>query len=655
MNSMNFFKHLKYLFLLCASLSCFFLSAQHVQQDIKNLKDSLLLKKGEDRVMILKDLGMKFKAIDYDSAWYYSKLAYKEAEQLKNEYLQARLLVSFGIFENGKGKSLEALEYYKKAVPAITASEDHSAIGALYTNMSNAYEKIGEVDKAVAYQLDALKAYEISKDSIWIAGSLNNLGSRYRAIEEWSLSKQYFEKALSLYQSLGYPYYVALCANNLASVYLYFEDYDQVVLYSEQAFKTLKKLGMQYESAIPLYNLGLGYKGLEKFKEAKAYLYQALEIQKDKGDWYVVIHLKKEIANILQLEGRLAEAEDLALEAYRDSYEHNLVIPRVKVLKVLSTVSNQLGKHKNAYEYLLEQSNFNDSLEGLERAKEALSLNKKFESEQKENEILRQKNELVENELAIKKRNNWLFISGALLVLIFILGFVLYRNQKVKAQNLAKDAALEKAMAEAKAQENLKEQRIRIARDLHDNIGSQLTYISSITDTAKRGIDKGEVFLMEKLTQMKQFSLVTISELRDTIWAMNKDQISVEDIVERTQQLAATVHEATANEVKVIINGITSSTVLNAFVGMNLFRIIQESINNAVKHAKSAEIQVTFLEQNKELLVLIEDDGKGFNMSEETQGNGLHIMKNRAQKAGIEFNQSSILGKGTKVELRLSL
>ncbi|WP_421823830.1 tetratricopeptide repeat-containing sensor histidine kinase [Flagellimonas oceanensis] len=627
--------------------------AQDIQQAINALKDTLEVKEGKDRILVLKDIGMKFRSIDYDSAWYYTKLAYSEAEKLQNEYLKARMKVSYGILANGKGNMAQALKYYNEALPAIQSSQDHFAIGALYTNISNAYEKTGEVDKSVAYQLDALEEFEASKDSIWIAGSFNNLGSRYQAINEWELSKEYFYKALVIYERLGHGYYEALTYNNLASVYLHFEDFPKVIDYAEKSYQGFNSLGVQFESASPLYNLGYGHKGLKEFDKAREYFEQALEIQMEKGDWYVIVHLKNDIAETLDQQGRYREAESIATEALNESVQHGLELAEVDILKTLSSISENMGNYKMAHNYLEKHGVLLDSLQGLERAKEVLNLKEKYESEQKENEILRQQNALVEGELALKNRNSMLMGSGALLAVLFIVGFVIFREQKVKARNFARETALEKAMAEARAQENLKEQRLRIARDLHDNIGSQLTYLTSITDSAKRGIDKGEVFLMEKLTQMKQFSLVTISELRDTIWAMNKDEISLEDIKERTQQLAATIHEATDDEMRVKVEGNPTAKVLNAFVGMNLFRIIQESINNAVKHSGSEMIEVRF-EAEDAVQIAIEDFGLGFNTSKESTGNGLYIMRNRAEKAGIDFNQESVIGKGTKVTLRVS-
>jgi signal transduction histidine kinase len=134
---------------------------------------------------------------------------------------------------------------------------------------------------------------------------------------------------------------------------------------------------------------------------------------------------------------------------------------------------------------------------------------------------------------------------------------------------------------------------------------------------------------------------------------MNKDEISLEDIKERTQQLAATVHEATDDKTRVKVKGTPANRVLNAFVGMNLFRIIQESVNNAVKHSGSELIEVIFNEIDGAVQIVVLDFGRGFNTSKESTGNGLHIMRNRAERAGVDFEQESKLGKGTKVTLRV--
>ncbi|RYC50839.1 tetratricopeptide repeat-containing sensor histidine kinase [Flagellimonas olearia] len=639
-----------FLFLFFSSQS---IMAQDIQQAIDALKDTLQLKKGEDRVLVLKDIGMKFRSVDRDSARHYMDKAYQQAETSDDDYYRARIWVAYGVLSQDEGRPKEALDFHLKAKPILETSKDYSVLGSLYTNMGNAYEALSEFDKAVDFQLKALENYEAGKDSLWIAGSYLNLGNRFKLIEEPDLSLEYYLKALEIYKGMGNEYMVTTSNNSVASAYIVKKEYDAAFEYAKKAFDGFESMGARLDQAYPVTNMALASWGLENFEEAEQYYIQAIALQKERGERLALLFLKNDLANVLLKQGKENRAEALALATYKEADQMDF-IPAIDALsKTLSLIYEEKVDFKKAYEYHQKHKAARDSLYFSEKSREVLNLKEKYESEQKENEILRQQNELVESELSIKKRNNMLMGSGGLLAILLIAGFVMFREQKIKAKNFARETALEKAMAEARAQEDLKEQRLRIARDLHDNIGSQLTYLTSITDSAKRGIDKGEVFLMEKLTQMKQFSLVTISELRDTIWAMNKDEISLEDIKERTQQLAATVHEATDDKVKVNIKGSPINKVLNAFVGMNLFRIVQESVNNAVKHSDSDQIDIRFEELDNRVQIVIEDFGKGFDTSGESTGNGLHIMRNRAQKAGIDFDQESILGKGTKVTLQV--
>ncbi|MCB0374146.1 MAG: tetratricopeptide repeat protein, partial [Muricauda sp.] len=612
--------------------------AQDFKREIKALKDTAQLKKGGDKVLALKDVGMKFRSINVDSARYYVDLAFKEAEALDDDYYRARIWMTYGILSWDAGRPKEALEYHMKARPILENSKEYYVLGSLYTNISNAYEALSEFDIAVDYQFKALENFIAGKDSLWIAGSYLNLGNRYKLVQEPDLSLEYYQKALDMYRKIGNDYFVAMSYNSLAAAYLEKKQFDKAFEYAKKSFEDYNTIGARLDTGYPLTNMALASWALGNFDDAELFYNRAIAIQEERGERLAQVSLKNDLANIYLEQGKTNRAENLALTTYQeaDSIDY---LPGIDVLaKTLSLIYEEKLDFKKAYVYHQKHKAARDSLYFAEKAREMFNLKEKYESEQKQNEILRQQKELAENELALKNRNNMLIGSGGLMVILLVISFVLFREQKLKAKNFARETALQKAMAEARAQENLKEQRLRIARDLHDNIGSQLTYLTSITDSAKRGIDKGEVFLMEKLTQMKQFSLVTISELRDTIWAMNKDEISLEDIKERTLQLAATVHEATDDTINVKIEGTPNNKVLNAFVGMNLFRIIQESVNNAVKHSESPELVVSFKESVNLVEIVIEDFGKGFDTSKESTGNGLHIMRNRAQKAGIDFD-----------------
>ncbi len=636
-------------FLLLLSNSAF--SQTSIEEEIQVLKSSLQDKKEGDKVITLKDIAVKYRSVNVDSARHYVDRAFDAAKSMKSDHYQSIILMVYGILENDAGKPKEALAYHLRALAGLENSDDHTLLGNLYTNISNAYAGTSEFDKSVDFQFKALKNYEMAKDSLWIAGSYKNLGNRYKLIKEPDLSLEYYFKALDIYQRLGDKYYIAMCYNNLSAVYMDKLEYDKAVEYAQKSLEGYNEIGARLDAAYPLTNLGLSNWALKHLEASAKYYHQAIELQEERGERLAILFLKNDLSNVLFQQRKIQEAENLASATYQEAEKMNF-LPAIDVLaKTLSEIFEGKQNFKEAQLYLKKHIAARDSLFFNEKAQEMLNLKEKYESEQKENEILRQKNELVANELTLKKRNDLLLAGGALMVLILVVAFALLREQKMKAERIKNEMALEQALVEVKAQENLKEQRIRIARDLHDNIGSQLTYITSITDTAIRNFDKGEVFMAEKLTQMKQFTLVTIAELRDTIWAMNKDEISLEDIQERTNQLAATVHDATDDAISVRTVGDTSDKMLSAFVGMNLFRIIQESINNAVKHSQTSEVLVTFKDTGSKVEIVVEDFGKGFDTKTQFAGNGLYIMKSRAEKAGVIFELSSEIGKGTKVEL----
>jgi signal transduction histidine kinase len=650
----KYIRHLSVILFLLFSGYCS-LSQTVTQSDIDALKDSLSLKSGKERVEFLGDIGFKYRTINTDSAWYYVQLAYKEAEALDDKDLLGRISMNLAILKTEAGDYEDAIASYKRAMNLVDSTNGSPTLSFVYHNMANAYERTGVIDTAIYYSLKALRRYQIANDSQRMASVRMNIASQYRVIKEYELSEKVNMEALEMYRALDDVFFQAAIENNLSLLNNEQERFTEALKHAEESLKLWQSLGQRLVIAYSYTNLGIAQKGLGQLNEAEQSLKSALSLQQERGDRYEVIFLKMHLADVLNRGGNYAEAANLGMEAYQGAVDDDLLTFQQKTAFTLSKIYENQNNYKEALVYLQRSTAAQDSLFMTDKAKEVLKLKEQFESEQKENEILRQKNALANSELELKKRNNYLTV-GASFTLIMLFGGVFYfRTQKLKTERIEKENALKIALAEAKAQENLKEQRIRIARDLHDNIGSQLTYITSITDTTRKGIAKGEAFLVEKLTQMKQFTLVTISELRDTIWAMNKDQISLEDIQERTQQLAATIHDATDDSIKVSVTVTRRDIVLNAFVGMNLYRIIQEAVNNAVKHSETSEVEVDISEAEGYLIVTVRDYGKGFDLQKGSSGNGLYIMRNRAEKAGLALEVNSVKNEGTAVKLKLEL
>ncbi len=228
-----------------------------------------------------------------------------------------------------------------------------------------------------------------------------------------------------------------------------------------------------------------------------------------------------------------------------------------------------------------------------------------------------------------------------------------YNQQKLKNRQLKKESELKTALAKIETQNRLQEQRLRISRDLHDNIGAQLTFIISSIDNLKYGLKGATLKTKEKLSSISAFTSQTIYELRDTIWAMNKESITFEDLQARIINF---INQASAASKGIDFTFQVSETISTehtfaSVAGMNIYRIIQEAVNNALKYADAKNISVTISEEQNMFLITISDNGKGFSVTEIQQGNGLNNMKKRAQdlEGNIEF-QSNV-HKGTNVEL----
>ena len=232
---------------------------------------------------------------------------------------------------------------------------------------------------------------------------------------------------------------------------------------------------------------------------------------------------------------------------------------------------------------------------------------------------------------------------------------MVYNQQNLKNRQLQKEGELKAALVKIETQNKLQEQRLRISRDLHDNIGSQLTFIISSIDNLKYGFkDMGDK-LSGKLSSISGFTSQTIYELRDTIWAMNKNNIAFEDLQARISNFidkAKIASEKTKFNFDIGSN-VNTAHLFTSVEGMNIYRIIQEAVNNALKYSEASEITVNISEVESSFIITINDNGKGFDKENTDVGNGLLNMKKRGRDIGANVEINSSMSNGTAVVVKV--
>ncbi|UPT71536.1 MAG: histidine kinase [Flavobacterium sp. JAD_PAG50586_2] len=262
-----------------------------------------------------------------------------------------------------------------------------------------------------------------------------------------------------------------------------------------------------------------------------------------------------------------------------------------------------------------------DSVFNKNRDKSFLEIEAKYQTAQKEKEILNK-------ELEIKKKNTQTVILAIIIAALLIITFLVYRQQKLKNRQQEQEFELKSAIAKIETQSKLQEQRLQISRDLHDNIGAQLTFIISSVDNIKYAFEIQNSKLDTKLSSISNFARSTIIELRDTIWAMNNSEITFEDLQTRIHNFVEKAKEAKHNiEFGFTIEKNLMDSKFTSIEGMNIYRTIQEAVNNSMKYAEATRVEINIEQRKNNIAIIISDDGKGFDSNKVELGNGIANMK----------------------------
>ncbi len=197
-------------------------------------------------------------------------------------------------------------------------------------------------------------------------------------------------------------------------------------------------------------------------------------------------------------------------------------------------------------------------------------------------------------------------------------------------------------------QQEMQKERERISRDLHDNIGAYSTAMIANTDSLEQMIVDGES--KKKVLYLKENARNILSTIRETIWLLNSKNLTVSGFAEGFINYCSNIlrnYEGIEIEFK---EDIVQNKNLSPAVAINLLRILQEVIQNIVKHSHADKIYCS-VSSDKSLSINIRDNGKGFDTTARSHGNGLENMKHRAAEINFDLIIKTGLGKGTEITL----
>lgn len=560
-----------------------------------------------------------------------------------------------GNFYERKTNYEKAIELYQEAIDSCKATNYQEGIAILINNIAIIALRKGDYQKAIEQYFEALKVEEKLGNQKGIAESYNNIGIVYYYQRDLDKTLEYFEKAIAIDEALGDSDVLKKGYNNIGALYNYQKKYTKAIEFYRRAYQLSLALNDRQEQAANLNNIAVAFHGMQQQDSALYYHEKSIQINRALENYRGLAYGHHTFAAIHKDRGDYETAEAFYLKSLEVSKKHELNEVKSENYKALAALYEAKKAFEKANEYLYLHLSTKDSLFNEERTQAIAEMESKYQNEKKAKEILEQQAKIDNQQLEIKQKNLQLISFAAVGIILFLLAILLVNYQRQKNKRLQQESELRAAKAKIETQEKLQDQRMRISRDLHDNIGAQLTFIISSIDNLKYGFQLNNERLVNKLKSISQFTSSTIRELRDTIWAMNKGSISFEDLQQRIQAFLSSAQEAShqTNFRFHLDERLEQDAAFSAVKGMAIYRIIQEAVNNALKHAQAQKIEVSVQKNTAGITFMIQDNGTGFDPETANKSHGLYNMQKRAKEINGSLEFQSQAGKGTQIQLQV--
>ena len=473
-----------------------------------------------------------------------------------------------------------------------------------------------------------------------------NLANLYRINKKSIKAINTYKKSITLSSKANYYKGLAKAYNGLAYLKRA-TNIDSAFIYHKKALEIAKRTNNKYLESVISLNLGDLYLTQNQYNNGLKNLKQSEEVINKVKNYYLLhylylskgIYYEKKHNNVKAIENY-----ELAINKYGKYIDgHQLM----HSYWLVSGVYEHTNDFEKANFYLNKHIELNDSLMNITRIKEFEQLRTKYEVEKKDNKIILL---TKEKQLEKSKKNNIIIGASGVLAILLLLTYFLrnkIKTQKIVQKNRQKlftqELKTKKALSLIEGQEN---ERNRLAKELHDGLGGQLAGVKSIIQTISTDNIQEKTIIVNKHLSTSIKSLRNISHDLSATFLKNKDF----DVL--IQQLIKQSFENKTIQTEISIFPSQKINELSERYKLNIYRVLQESFQNIIKHAKANFVSVSIL-IDEEINMLIEDNGIGFNTNIKTNGIGLQNIKDRIQSLNGTLHVDSELNKGTTLNINI--
>lgn len=630
---------------------------------------------------------------DPDTAYIMAQAFLEEARAKGSHVYEAMAFVQMASSYYVRGKLNEALEEFEVALALFKKAKNEKGIADVLTNMGAVRLYLGQHDEALDLYQQGLKVHIKLNDSTAIANDINAMGAIEMARGDLANAAELYTEALHILEKLKNKRGVATGLSNLGALQMQQGDYKSALERYREALRITLELNDQHLVGKDQERVGSCLQELGDTSAAMDLFRQSLATRVGIDDAHGVVNAHNAIGELLLVQhkqqwaldhfklsipiaeseellygwasaligagkallgsGRLQEATTMAEKASIVANEvEDIMIERdaaelrYRVLKAMRRYPEALAMHeryvalndsvmsennqrevlRNAFRYDYERQALIDSVSHMSAMQESSTVHQIQMSE-------------------AKTRIDQLLIAGGLLGLIALA--IWWRSKLLKRTNALILSAQEKLM-QSEREKEAGMVRTRIASDIHDELGGELTKITLLASEIS-GQHTDPARLRQQMERISLLSRDAIAALSDIVHAVDPAHDSANSLVTQAEHLAQRMLENAKSSADLQFHHEGGDHRVDPATRHDLLMLLKEALNNAIKHANAEHITASLVTNGATFKLVVSDNGNGFDPTMVDQGNGTRNMRRRVARCNAELAIDAVPGKGCRI------
>lgn len=606
------------------------------------------------KVLALSDLCFAYRRTDADSAASFGHAALQLAQRLHFRKGQAQALNDLAILDIDRSRYAQAESLLGRSLALRTRLADSAGMAAIHNKLGIIHQARFRLEDALEEDLKALAIYERTGPPAHEATLLNNIAILQFNLKRLPEALATHRRAAAIRERIGDGPGLAASRGNMANVEAQLGDTATAAGHYREAIGFFRAKGLEAELAVQLHNLAGIEMAQGKLEQAARDYGEALALRTAAGDRKGTASSLVGLGGTRLRQGRTREARTLLANALHISREVGARSEEMQALLDLARLHARLNPGDSAFSYFQQYSTLKDSVFNAELGRQLAEAETRFETEKKERRIQAQRLQITELEAGNERRRFWLVlaIGMAALALMGALLLVQVRQRRARARH---DAALIRER-EAGLQGVLQatdRERKRIAAELHDGIGQQLTGLKYRLEELAAPVSGAGQPRQEAAAEALAIATDAGREVRAIAHALMPQALekvglpaAAADMLQRSLGGAGITHELEHHGLE---------ARLPPAVEVGVFRVMQELVQNTMKHAEARHVNLQLLKNREHLVFIYEDDGKGITGTPHGSGIGLHNIRERVRALHGTFSFANGEQCGVLATLRVPL